>query len=197
MYRMKYIFQINSLALLVAFICSIVPINILANETAWQALREGKAVAIMRHAIAPSGVDNSALTRDVCKGERNLSQQGRDQAQRIGDVFRANEILNAKVYSSNLCRCVDTAVLLGFEAPILLSAINGYYPDRSIAPEQTAELKQWIKQQTLQAQSSNILVTHGFNVSDLTGEFVSQGEFLIISMLEDEVVTLLRVTPDL
>ncbi|MBX2848628.1 MAG: histidine phosphatase family protein [Acidiferrobacterales bacterium] len=182
--------------LLMVILLFFVPIKVMANEAAWQALQEGRAIAVMRHAIAPSGVDNSHLTRDVCKEERNLSQQGREQAKRIGDVFRANSIVDAKVYSSSLCRCVDTAELLGFDAPVLLPAINAYYPDRSKAPGQTAELKDWITQQLSQEDASNILVTHGFNVQDLTNRSVSQGEFLIISMEDNQVKTLFQASTD-
>ena len=185
-----YFLTVKNFVVFVALICTLTPIKIYANESAWQALRDGKAVAIMRHAIAPSGVDNSALTREACKGERNLSQQGRDQAIRIGEIFRANDIVNAKVYTSSLCRCVDTAELLAFNSPSLLNAINAFYPDRSSAPKQTVELKQWIKQQITQSESTNILVTHGFNVTELTGEFASQGEFLIIAMDGDGVVVM-------
>ena len=187
---------LKRVVLLVLLVGTLAPIKLFANDTAWQALRDGRAVAIMRHAIAPSGVDNSDLTRDICKDQRNLSQQGRDQAQKIGDFIRANGVSQAKVYSSDLCRCVDTATLLGFDQPILLPVINAFYPNPRSGPAQTAQLKQWLEQQLLQADATNILVSHGFNITELTGNFVSQGEFLIISLEDDQVVTLLRESAD-
>jgi len=163
------------------------------EDQAWQALRNGKAIAILRHALAPSGVDNSNLTRDECKGERNLSQQGREQAKSIGIVFRERGISEAQVYTSKLCRSFDTAELLDFISPEILPVINGFFPQRTSSPEQTAELKTWISKQLSEPNKPIILVTHGFNITDLTGEYVAQGEFLIISMQGDSVSTLLRV----
>ena len=175
------------------------PATLLANDEAWQALRDGKALAIMRHAIAPFDVDNSGLTRDVCKEERNLSQEGRDQAVKIGDLFRANGVMQPKVYSSKLCRCIDTAMLLGFDTPTILPLITSYYLQQDVdGSAQTEDLQQWIKNETAQASATNILVTHGVNIKDLLGEsgYASQGEILILSIEDNEIVVLLRISPD-
>ena len=191
-YSLKFIF-------VTVLINLFVPGTLLANDEAWQSLRDGKAVAIMRHAIAPFDVDNSGLTRDACKEERNLSQEGRDQAVKIGDLFRANGVMQPKVYSSKLCRCIDTAILLGFDAPTVLPLITSYYLQQDVdGSAQTEDLKKWIKNQTTQASATNILVTHGVNIKDLLGEsgYASQGEILILSIENNEVVVLLRVSAD-
>ena len=163
------------------------------EDGAWQAFREGKAVAVMRHAFAPFDVDNSVLTHDVCQGERNLSQQGRDQAVYIGETIRAKGVTNAKVYASPVCRCFDTATLLAFGDATIMPAINSFYLDENEGAKghkQTAELTEWIKQAVQQQNTSNILVTHGFNISTMTGDFVSEGDFLLIGLEDDELVTL-------
>ena len=49
---------------------------------------------------------------DDCATQRNLSDEGRAQARRIGARFRANGIETAKVFSSQWCRCRETAELL-------------------------------------------------------------------------------------
>lgn len=186
--------------LLTALVLTLAPMTLSANDAAaWQALRDGKAVAIMRHATAPSGVDNGHLTREVCNEERNLSQGGRDQAVSIGNYFRANDVLHPKVYTSKLCRCIDTATLLDFDAPVILPPINSYYLDESAdGPAQTAELKEWIKKEISEASSTNILVTHGVNIKDLLDDtgYAAQGEILIVSVEDDEVVALLRDRAD-
>ena len=86
-----------------------------ADEAAlWQALRSPGHFAIMRHALAPGGGDPDNFQLRDCATQRNLSDDGRDQAKRIGARLRANGVATAKVYSSQWCRCLETARLLGF-----------------------------------------------------------------------------------
>ena len=100
------------------------------------------------------------------------------------------------VYTSKLCRSADTADLLGYGAPELLPLINPFYPDKSSSPEQTADLQEWVKQQLSQHGQPKILVTHGFNIRELTDNFISQGEFLIINVDGNAVETLMRGNVD-
>ncbi|MCK6409580.1 MAG: histidine phosphatase family protein, partial [Thauera sp.] len=80
-----------------------------AEEALWKALREGGHVALMRHAVAPGVGDPPGFRLDDCATQRNLSAAGRRQAQAIGERFRANGIATAAVFSSQWCRCLDTA----------------------------------------------------------------------------------------
>ena len=81
-----------------------------ADEAAlWKALRDGGHVALMRHAIAPGVGDPAGFRLDDCTTQRKLSAQGRAQARAIGERFRANGITTAAVFSSQWCRCLDTA----------------------------------------------------------------------------------------
>jgi broad specificity phosphatase PhoE len=41
-----------------------------------------------------------------CATQRNLSDEGRAQAVRIGDLFRANVIAAARLYASQWCDCL-------------------------------------------------------------------------------------------
>lgn len=163
------------------------------DSAAWQALKEGKAVAIMRHAIAPHA-NSDEFVSDECATQRNLSQAGRDQAKEIGRLFRANGISKAEVYSSYLCRCVDTGSFLEFEMPALLGVLQPFEQGQSNASKQTQELKDWIKQAGATQTQTNILVTHGFNIQSLVGRLVSQGTVLIVSIEDGEIVTLAQVT---
>jgi len=166
--------------------------NVYAEDvpTAWDALRQGNAVIIMRHSLAPDDGPASPLTRAVCADERNLSQAGRDQAEEIGALFRENGIEEASTYSSDVCRCVDTATLFGYDEPEILPAINSFFNDRSAEPKQTEALKQWIQDRTSSSSTPAILVTHGLNVSALTGDFLMQGEFLVVAVEQNDVVVL-------
>jgi hypothetical protein len=59
----------------------------------WAALRAGGYVALVRHASTGGGAgDPPGFRLDDCATQRNLSDQGRDQARRLGDRFRAEGI---------------------------------------------------------------------------------------------------------
>jgi hypothetical protein len=52
------------------------------DEHAWTALREGRAVLLLRHATAPGTGDPANFQLADCRTQRNLNQLGREQAQR-------------------------------------------------------------------------------------------------------------------
>ena len=53
-------------------------------EAVWQAVRSGQHVVLMRHALAPGTGDPANFVVNDCSTQRNLSDQGRAQAERIG-----------------------------------------------------------------------------------------------------------------
>ena len=65
----------------------------------------------LRHALAPGTFDPPNFRLGDCSTQRNLSDEGRQQARRIGAWFRAQGLTPARVRSSPWCRCVDTAAL--------------------------------------------------------------------------------------
>jgi hypothetical protein len=80
---------------------------------AWKALRAGGHVALMRHADAPGGVgDPPGFRVDDCATQRNLSEKGRADAEKIGSRLKREGIAFEKILSSLWCRCIDTAKLL-------------------------------------------------------------------------------------
>ena len=159
----------------------------------WQKLKSGGHVVLLRHALAPGTGDPSEFDVNDCGTQRNLSEDGRKQAQRIGDRFRANGISNAAVISSQWCRCVDTAELLELGPVQTLEALNSFFQDFARRDKQTAELEQWLRSQIL--DQPLVLVTHQVNISALTGKFTTSGEMVVVKVAEDvpfEVVGALR-----
>jgi phosphohistidine phosphatase SixA len=72
-------------------------------------LRTGGAVVAFRHALAPGTFDPPEFRLGDCGTQRNLSDEGRAQARRIGAWFRDRSLAPARVRSSPWCRCLDTA----------------------------------------------------------------------------------------
>lgn len=144
----------------------------------WQALRSPGHFAIMRHALAPGGGDPDGFQLRDCATQRNLSDGGRDQAKRIGARLRANGVTAARVLSSQWCRCLETARLLGLGDVTELPPLNSFFATMDQSGNQTAALQTWIKDQPLTAPV--ILVTHQVNISALTGIFPASGELVVL-----------------
>lgn len=143
----------------------------------------------MRHAIAPGTGDPPEFMLGDCNTQRNLSSEGREQAMRIGARFRENGIHTARVFSSQWCRCLETARLLELGTVDDLPIINSFFQQYENREPQTEALREWIAVQDL--DEPLVLVTHQVNITALTGIFPNSGEMVIIrrsSGAEIEVV---------
>ncbi|RWN25047.1 histidine phosphatase family protein [Mesorhizobium sp.] len=157
-----------------------------ASEPLWAALRSGKAIALLRHAAAPGSGDPPGFRLGDCSTQRNLSAEGRAQSRAIGDLFRANGISLAAVYSSQWCRCLDTARLLGLGKVVPLELLNSFFGDSAAAKEHTAALSAWLRGQRFGGPA--VLVTHQVNITGLTGEVPDSGEMIIARIHEADPV---------
>jgi broad specificity phosphatase PhoE len=143
----------------------------------WNSLRSGEHFAMLRHAIAPGTGDPSGFKLDNCRTQRNLSEEARNQAVKIGKLFRENEIQTARVFSSQWCRCLETAKLLerGPVQPLSsLNAFNNYQYRES----QTQKPTEWLHKQNLDPPL--VLGTHQVNITALSHVSPSSGERAII-----------------
>lgn len=85
-----------------------------AEATLEAALRRAQAeggVVLLRHALAPGTFDPPDFRLGDCRTQRNLSDEGRAQARRLGAWFSARGLRPVRVRSSPWCRCIDTARL--------------------------------------------------------------------------------------
>ena len=64
--------------------------SVYADDATAAALRRGGLVAAFRHATAPGTFDPPGFKLDDCSTQRNLSDDGRAQARRIGAWFASS-----------------------------------------------------------------------------------------------------------
>lgn len=146
----------------------------------WQALRNGEAFAIMRHAMAPGTGDPSNFKLGDCTTQRNLSERGRTQARTAGSLFRRNGVTKASVYSSQWCRCQETARLLNLGPVNDLAPLNSFFRNYDRSAPQTRALRKWLD--AYRGSKPLVLVTHQVNITALTGRGVRSGEIVIFKM---------------
>lgn len=84
----------------------------LAAQPLMEALRSGGYTILFRHAATVEfKPDPSLFDPDDCTTQRNLSEEGRSQAERIGQSITKLGIQVDRVLSSPYCRCMDTGTL--------------------------------------------------------------------------------------
>ncbi|WP_292361585.1 MULTISPECIES: histidine phosphatase family protein [unclassified Methylophaga] len=150
-------------------------------------------IIIFRHALAPGVGDPPGFELEDCQSQRNLSEQGRQQAIELGDKLRDLGISDAEVYSSEWCRCLETAELLGFGSPQKLTALNSFFhaSNRHLKKQFLQDWKTHIVQQ--QTEKPRIYITHQVNISGLLDEFILSGEGVIVEVDENEALEIVSV----
>jgi len=150
------------------------------DETAWRALAAGGCAVLLRHAATVAGIgDPPGFRLDDCATQRNLSDDGRAQARRIGAEFERRGIRVDEVLSSRWCRCLETARLAFPRHEVrVLEALNSFFADGSTRQEQTDALRGFLSRQ--RAPRRIVLVTHQVNVVALTGQSVGMGEAVLV-----------------
>jgi len=148
-----------------------------ASDAVWEALRAPGSVVVVRHSYAPGTFDPPDARLEDCSTQRNLDDNGRAQARRIGEAFRARGIALGAVRSSPRCRCLDTARLaFGKAEPWLI--LQGALRDEDLRRRQLAEIKKVVAAH--RDGPPLVLVTHGSVVSDLSGLDVPMGAFVVL-----------------
>jgi phosphohistidine phosphatase SixA len=171
-------------------LCFVAPGGAAAEEAAlWRALTSKGHVALLRHALAPGTGDPPDFAVGDCSTQRNLSQEGREQAKRIGARFRDNGLETARVVSSQWCRCLDTAELLGLGAVEELPLLNSFFQRAQRRKPQTEALNDWLADQDIRRPL--VLVTHQVNISALTGVYVASGELVVVRIAENGKIDVL------
>jgi len=165
-------------SLLALAVAALWPQGGMASEDAWQALRNGGTVAILRHARAPGTGDPPGFRLDDCGTQRNLSVQGREQARRMGAQFRTRQIPVARVLSSRWCRALDTARLAFGDLTEPFPALDSFFSDRSQHQAQTQTVQRLVE--GWRSDGVLVLVTHQVNITALTGVFPAEGEILVL-----------------
>jgi hypothetical protein len=151
-----------------------------ADDEVARLLREGGAVIAFRHALAPGTFDPPGFKPGVCSTQRNLSDEGRAQARRIGEWFRQRGLRPARVHSSPWCRCLDTATLAfgSAEAWPALGSPRGATEATNAAS--LAELRRSLAAASAPSRPFEVWVTHMFVLSDLAGTNSASGEGLVL-----------------
>ncbi|MBS3803046.1 MAG: histidine phosphatase family protein [Oleiphilaceae bacterium] len=167
----------------------------LATEAAWQALAIGEAVLILRHALAPGTGDPTEFDINDCATQRNLSDQGRQEARAWKAYLAARGIDTARVFTSQWCRAKDTATAMDIGPVEVMPSLNSFFENRADGPDQTRATIN--KVNSLPDAPPVVLVSHQVNVTALSDIYPASNEGVILSLpLSDDPSVLARVSPE-
>jgi phosphohistidine phosphatase SixA len=154
-------------------------------------LKEGGKLIFIRHAYAPGGGDPKNFNINDCSTQRNLNNEGRVQSKKIGDFFKKNKIFIEKVYSSEWCRCKETASI-AFENFETKNFLNSFFSEQFIKNRQSQikDFNKFIK--NWNGNENLIFVTHYVVISELLNYTPSSGE-IVISDIQLKVIDTLEI----
>jgi broad specificity phosphatase PhoE len=156
------------------------PLRAVADDALWEVIKAGGHVILMRHAITSPGVgDPPGFNLEDCATQRNLTDEGRAHARRVGEAFRARGVPVAQVLSSPWCRCLETA-RLAFGTPGEMSTALGNLFGRPEAREpQVRRLRPLLG--APRTDGNVVMVTHGSTIQAVTGINPATAEMVIVT----------------
>lgn len=138
-------------------------------------------VLVVRHALAPGTGDPNNLKIGDCSTQRNLDASGRKQATAMGEWLRSKGVDRARIYSSQWCRCKETAEQLKLGPVGELPALNSFFQRWEDKDANMQSLRDFLAEQPFD-KTLTILVTHQVTISALTGIYPSSGTGVMLTL---------------
>ena len=141
-------------------------------------LKQGGNLIFIRHAYAPGSGDPKNFNLNDCSTQRNLNDSGREQSKNIGNFFSKHNIKIYKVYSSEWCRCKETA-FIAFERFETKKFLNSFYSPQfeKNRKKQVKKFQEFIN--NWNKKDNLIFVTHYVFISEILNYAPSSGEIII------------------
>lgn len=150
-----------------------------ADEALWKRVAEGGQVLFLRHEQTTPGVgDPPGFKLEDCATQRNLSDEGRAGARRLGEELKRRRIPVDEVLSSPWCRCLETAKLSVGPGRVWEPLAN-LYGRHEAAAAQVRALRARIG--AYRGKGNLVLVSHGSTALALTGTHPQMGEILVLT----------------
>ena len=137
-------------------------------------------VLLMRHALAPGIGDPDNFLLGDCRTQRNLSDEGRADAQDIGQWLERREVKIYRIETSRWCRAKETAELLNIGPVKLNKNLDSLFLESNLSSnKQTINIEKRIAKHR-NKKGLLILVGHSVNMSALTGISLESGEGVLV-----------------
>ena len=164
--------------ILILFISLTTPVKADSKKNIIENLKAGGKLIFIRHAYAPGGGDPENFNIYNCSTQRNLSESGRIQSKKIGNFFKENKIKIKNVYSSEWCRCKETASL-AFKSFKTKTFLNSFFSSK-FAHKKKSQIKDFQKFLNIWDKKNNLIfITHYVVISEILDYPPSSGEIVV------------------
>ena len=164
--------------LIIIFICINPSVKADSKQNLINELQKGGKLIFIRHAYAPGGGDPENFNIYDCSTQRNLSESGRIQSKKIGFFFKENKIKIKNVYSSEWCRCKETA-FLAFKSFKTKSFLNSFFSSK-FSHKKKSQMKDFKKFLNNWDKKNNLIfITHYVVISEILDYPPSSGEIVV------------------
>ena len=162
-----------------------------ADENIVEILKKNNNIIFIRHSLAPGSGDPKNIDLNDCRTQRNLNSKGIKQSKKIGNFFKKNTIKIEHIFSSEWCRCKDTA-FYAFDNYKTFNALNSFYSEQFYKNKnkQIKNLKKFIS--NWDNNSNLVLVTHYVVISEILGIAAGSGE-IIVSNKKYEIIDRIEI----
>jgi phosphohistidine phosphatase SixA len=177
--------KIASLVIATLLITTVTPQSVQANELAiWDQLKGSNPkgyVLVMRHALAPGVGDPENFKVSDCSTQRNLNEEGRQDARDVGQWLVRQEVKILRVESSRWCRAKETAQLLNVGKVRLNKNLVSLFQDESdwATHPQTTNIKKRILDHR-NKRGLLVFVGHFVNFQAAAGVSLDSGEGALV-----------------
>jgi phosphohistidine phosphatase SixA len=137
-------------------------------------------VLLMRHALAPGVGDPANFNVNDCSTQRNLSDEGRQDAADIGQWLERREVKILRVESSRWCRAKETAKLLDIGKVRLNRNLDSLFQASDLINHpQTVNIKKRIVSHR-NTSGLLIFVGHSVNIQAAVGVSLESGQGVLV-----------------
>ena len=142
-------------------------------------LREGGYVLYLRHTSTDFSQNDSRMTGyEDCASQRNLTDQGRDEARALGEHMKRLKIPIGDVLASPFCRTMETARLAFGKAQATNDVRGG--PARTDDPKRYEPLKKLLSLKIPKGQNL-VISSHGNPFHAVAGPpYLAEGEIAVV-----------------
>ena len=148
------------------------------NQNLINEFEQGGKLIFIRHAYAPGSGDPTNFNLNDCSTQRNLNDSGKKQSRNIGALFSKYNIKITNIYSSEWCRCKETAKI-AFKKFKTKKFLNSFYSAQfeKNRKKQVQDFENFLE--TWNKKDNIVFVTHYVVISEILGYPTSSGEIVV------------------